>query len=307
MSIPTFIGQHTPGVPGFPDYTVDLASAELPCGASWIGSVLLELGVPTFNPWGADTRDEWQAMSDGRFRYQRPDEGWSRLLPGLRHGREFRFMASPVPRLGHHWPGQYARLPALLVVRDPRDALYSAWRRERALGALPAVIDFQAFLRWPFRQWMLSWTAYLCLHTAAWRRFMRQHGGLVLRFEDFKANPMAEARKVLDWLQLPVSDDHLQIAVATSDHQQIKHAEANLLATGVAPSAMLAGGVAEEWRTHYTPALHAALPDWLWRCYLPMGYAPAHPGIAAAPPDLDALRQVAATIPLPLDQLSDLL
>ena len=37
--------QH-PGRPGYPDYDVDIVSAELPCGAAWLATALLELGVP---------------------------------------------------------------------------------------------------------------------------------------------------------------------------------------------------------------------------------------------------------------------
>lgn len=307
MSAPTFISQSTPGIERFPNYTVDLASAELPCGASWIGNVLLELGVPIFKPWGADTRDEWKALGDRCFRYQRPDQGWRRLLPSLHHGRLYDFRAAPVPRLGHHWPGQYPPLPALLIVRDPRDALYSAWRREKALGTLATDVDFPSFLQHSFRHWPLSWVAYLSLHTLAWRRVIQRSGGLLLRFEDFKAHPKVEARRVLDWLQLTVGDDELDRAIAASDHPQIKRAESALLAAGVAPSALLAGGLAEEWRRHYTPALHAALPDWLWRCYEPLGYVPAHPGLPTARPDGEALRRVAEAIPLPPEHLSDLL
>lgn len=72
MTVPSFVSQDAPELPGFARYSVDLASAELPCGASWIANVLLELGVPIFNPWGADTRAEWQALGAVAFATSAP-------------------------------------------------------------------------------------------------------------------------------------------------------------------------------------------------------------------------------------------
>ncbi|GMU43483.1 MAG: hypothetical protein DYH17_01480 [Xanthomonadales bacterium PRO6] len=275
--------QTHPQMPGVGAYDVDIASAELPCGASWIGNVLLELGVGLWHPWGADSVGEWRPLGGDRFRYERADEGWTRLLPGLRHGREFRFRAGPVPRLGHHWPCQYPPLPVLLVVRDPRDALYSAWRRERARGAVAG--DFAHFVASPFRDWPLSWAGCYTLHTRAWLQQIATHGGRTLRFEDFKQAPLAAAAEVAAMLAIDVDGVQLQTAVAASTHTQVRAAEDRLLARGVAPVALLAGGQREEWRGHFDAAMHAALPSWLWETFAPLGYVPEHPGAATPPPD----------------------
>ena len=304
MSVPSFVSQDAPELPGFARYSVDLASAELPCGASWIANVLLELGVPIFNPWGADTRAEWQALGGRRFRYQRADAGWTRLLPGLRHGREFCFRADPVPRLGHHWPGLYPALPTLLIVRDPRDALYSAWRRERALGALGPEVEFPQFLHLPFRHWPLSWSAYLALHTAAWARQWQRQSGLLLRFEDCKRDPCGQASRVLHWLGISASDHAIRAAVETSAHREVQRAEAKLLATGVAPVALLAGGIAEEWRQHYRVDWHAELPDYLWAVFEALGYRAEHSGRPATLPDAPQLTALAEQIGIPVESLA---
>lgn len=281
--------QTHPQMPGVGAYDLDIASAELPCGASWIGSVLLELGVGLWHAWGADSSGEWQALGGSRWRYQRVDEGWTRLLPGLRHGREFRLRKRPVPRLGHHWPGQYPALPALLVVRDPRDALFSAWRRERAAGNVDPDIDFAAFVASPFRHWPLSWAGYLALHTQAWRAVVARRG-LVLRFEDCKRAPLEAATRVLDFLGLRVSRAQLLAAVAASEHREVAAAEQRLLDLGIAPTRLLASGTAEEWRGHFAMDMHAALPAWLWRAFAPLGYRPLTVG-SDAPPGATGLRE----------------
>lgn len=284
-----FRGQKQPGMPGYRHFDVDIASAELPCGASWIANVLLELGLPIFHPWGADTRAEWHCLGLRRFRYRRADEGWRRLLPGLRDQRVFEFRARPLPRVGHHWPRQYRPLPAILVVRDPRDALYSAWRRERKLGALPAEVPFIDFINAPFRHWPLSWAGYLALHAQSWLRQIERDGGLVLRFEDFKLQPLEEAQRVLDFLRIRIRPGQLELAAAASDHRQIEAAEAELLARGGVPSALLAGGTTEEWRTHFTADLHAALPQWIWPVFEAIGYQREHAGADLPRPGLEAL------------------
>ncbi len=292
MSAPLeWCSQARPEMPGFPRHTLDIASAELPCGASWLGNLLLELRIPIFHPWGANTRAEWHCRGLRRFRYQRPDEGWRRLLPALRHGRVFNFRKSPVPRLGHHWPGHYSPdLPAILVVRDPRDALYSAWRRERALGALAADLAFVDFIDAPFRNWPLSWSGYYAAHTAAWLDFIHASGGLLLRFEDFKRTPLRQAQRILDYLRVRVPPQHLYAAVAASEHGEIARAEHELLARGSVPSALLAGGRVEEWRTHYTDTTHAAIPDWIWPVFAGCGYVAARSGKPGLPPDPRTLR-----------------
>lgn len=294
----TWRAQQQPPWPAFARYSVDIVSPELPCGASWIGNVLLELGVPIWDPWGADTRGEWQHDGARRFRYQRADEGWRRLLPALQHGREFAFRDHPVPRLGHHWPGQYAALPALLVVRDPRDALYSAWRRERALGALPADMPFAQFVDAPFRTWPVSWAAYLSLHTARWQTQLTRSGGLILRFEAFKRDPLTQARRVLAMLKLDVDDSELARALRASDHANVRQAEADLLAQGRVRSALLAGGQPEEWRTHFDCTMHAALPAWLWQVFAPLGYLPEHPGSRTPAPSAAQLHALHDFIPV---------
>ncbi len=276
-------------MPGYRQYEVDIASAELPCGASWIANVLLELGLPIFNPWGADTRAEWHCLGLRRFRYRRADEGWRRLLPGLRDQRLFDLRARPLPRVGHHWPRQYRPLPAILVIRDPRDALYSAWRRERKLGAIPAELSFIDFINAPFRHWPLSWAGYLALHTESWLRQVGSGGGLVLRFEDFKARPLEQAERVLDFLRVRTRPGQVEHAVVASDHAQIQTAEAELLARGSVPSALLAGGAVDEWRTHFDADAHAALPQWIWPVFESIGYQPELIGAELPRPGLEVL------------------
>ena len=284
--------QRRPDRPGFPRYHVDLASAELPCGASWLGNLLLEIGVPIWDPWGADTRSEWKCIGHRRFRYQREDEGWRRLLPGLVHERVYNFRKGPVPRLGHHWPRQYSTLPAILVVRDPRDALFSAWRRERSLSAISPDLSFVDFINSPFRTWPFSWAAYLSLHTAAWSAQIANVGGMLLRFEDFKRKPLEQARRVLSFLGLRAHSHALERAIAASDHAQIKCAEANLIQRRSVPMALLAGGQVEEWRSHYAAEMHARLPNWIWRVFEPLGYQPLIAGSDLPPPSSGEIAQI---------------
>jgi len=291
--------QDAPQMPGFCDYTLDIVSPELPCGASWLGNFLLELRVPMWHPWGADTADEWEWLGADRFRYQRRDEGWRRLLPALTHGREFSFCEHPTPRLGHHWPGHYAPLPAILVVRDPRDSLYSAWRRERALGNLGSEIDFCAFTDAPFRNAPTTWSAYFALHLAAWHARIRISGGLVLRFEDFKHNPLLEAQRVLRFLSINASAATLKRALDASTHAAIARAESELLANGTVPSALLAGGIADEWRTHFTPDMLAAIPDWAWARFERFGYTREYAGSPAAAPTASEIQNLLDFLEVP--------
>jgi hypothetical protein len=288
--------QETPGRPGHPRFDVDVVSPELPCGAAWLASALLELDVPLWKPWGLRDEALWEAVAPATWRHVCPGSPWSRVVPGLTHGREFRFRSTPVPRFTHSWPGQLAALPAtVLFVRDPRDALYSAWRRARRMGQIGEV-DFESFLASPYHHYPLSWARWLALFLAVWRDALTERRHLIVRFEDTKADPLATLRGALAFLGMDVSEADAQRACGAADHGTAAAIERRLVADGVVPSPILAGGVPYEYRNHFTPRMHAALgPDIALPCAW-LGYEapPREVGDARPFADLDREALLAA-------------
>ena len=242
--------QHRPGRNGYDDYDVGIASPELPCGAAWLASCLFELGVPLWKPWGIDDRASWQHIGGRRWRYHHPGNSWSRLVPGLIDGRSMRFLPRPVPQFTHAWPGQLPLPPRLILfVRDPRDALYSHWQRQRRLG-VDCGDSASEFLIRPTSGIQLPPRVWLGLFLAAWKVAATSRPTLIVRFEEAKAGPVETLSKVLSFLELRTSTRSIVRAVGASTHARTVEAENNLLQQGIVNSGILGPGIPFAHRQH---------------------------------------------------------
>lgn len=252
--------QETPGRPDYPRFDVEVISPELPCGVAWLASAMIELDVPLWKPWGLRDDRLWLRLGHARYRHVCRGSPWSRVVAGFQHNREFRFRSTPVPRFSHGWPGLLAPLPAvILFVRDPRDALYSGWRRARRSGELRGGVDFESFVAAPYHHYPMSWGRWLALFLALWRHELAGRRHLVVRFEDVKADPIGMLRRTLAFLGMEVGDRALARACVVAEHANVKRIEENLVAMGVVPSPLLARGEPFEYRRHFTPRMEAAL------------------------------------------------
>lgn len=249
-----------PMPPDYPGYDVEVLSPELPCGASWLANCLLELGVPLWNPWGFDTRAEWERLGPLRYRYAAATLPWRQTLPALRAGREFLFLLRPVPRFSHRWPTELsAGHPVILFVRDPRDALYSEWLRQVRNGGPAPAATFEAFLESPYHHHPYTFRDYPLLFLRACREVLVGRHALIVRFEDYRAEPLRTLECVARFLGLNVAEPRLAAAAASSDFTVLKRIENELEATGELPRQFNRRGMAYEYRVSYTPDMHAAL------------------------------------------------
>jgi hypothetical protein len=241
LFIPDPRDQQRPGRHGYDAFDVTVASPELPSGASWLASCLLELGVPLWKPWGIDDRESWLRAGGGRWRYRFPGSGWSRLVPGLVDGRCFRFRRQPVPRFTHAFPGQLpldSRL--VLFVRDPRDALHSEWRRRQRSGQPSSL---QGFLQRPLDGWQLQRAVYLACFLGAWLAVASHRPTLLVRFEDSKRSPERTLRDVLAFLGMTVPARARARALAASEQQHVAEAERRLIDSGTVATPLLGTGL----------------------------------------------------------------
>jgi hypothetical protein len=230
-----------PERPGFDRYDIDLVSPEAPCGAAWLVNCLLELGIAAWKPWGSDDRAHWQNLDRFRYRYAGGDNGWSRVLPALSAGREFDFRPDHCVRAHHTWPGLYpAATHRLLFVRDPREALYSAWQRQLRTRA-DAAPDFTAFCMSRFFHYPISWLDYLLLFLRVWRRASERDGAKILRFEDYRRDALATLLDVTGYLGITVKPEAAQRAVDASAVERIEAEDRRLLAAGVVDALIVRG------------------------------------------------------------------
>lgn len=277
--MPPFIAdtnrQHQPEREGYDHYDVTIASPELPCGAAWLASCLLELGVPLWKPWGIDDGSSWQHIQGRRWRYQFPGSAWSRLVPGLIDERKFRFLSSPVPQFTHAWPGQLPLAPRLILfVRDPRDSLYSNWQRLRRIG-IESGHSLNEFLLKPTTGIELPPRVWLGYYLGAWKAASASRPTLIVRFEDAKTRPVETLRKVLDFLRLRKSARSIVRAIRASSHARTLEAENRLLQRGVVDTGILGPGIPFAHR-HHAREERVALDVRLARVARWYGYEDAH-------------------------------
>jgi hypothetical protein len=278
-----------PDRPGYARYDIDLASPELPCGAAWLVNCLLELGIPAWKPWGLDDRAHWQLLDDGRYRYVGGDNGWSRVLPALRDGRTFAFRTGRCARVHHVWPDVYPAAPyRLLFVRDPCDALYSAWRRRAA----PDDLDFRGFCTSGYFHYPLSWLDYLRLFLRVWRRAAERDRVKIVRFEDYRRDAAATLADVVAWLGLDVTAAALAHAVEASSVALARAEDRRLLGLGVVDRPLVRGAPPGECAREVDAATHAWLrshfaDSCVWLGY-PLAPTLARPRQGPPPGDLHA-------------------
>jgi len=255
--------------------TVHVVSPQFPCGAAWLANALLELRVRIDDLWGYDTAREWQDLGEGRRRYVAADLPWLQTLACLRLERVFAFRPDHLARFSHAYPWQ---LPVcgktVYMLRDPRDALYSEWRRARQNEGLPASVDLPAFLAQSFRCGPISNAEMLRLHLRAWLSVRSTQALYLLRFEDWKRDPLGQLEQVCRWIGLPTQPKELTQAAQTSDVSHLQRIEQNLLSADPRGRQFNRAGKVFEWRNCWQPAWVAGL-DARWQPLLrALGYAP---------------------------------
>lgn len=265
--------QQTPGLVEYPEYDVDIVSPELPCGSAWLVNCLLELDVPVFKPWNANVPGEWEALGNYHYRYASAEEPWQRSLPALQHGRRFHFLAQPVPRVQHVWPYFYpGTAKTIFFVRDPRDALYSAWRRQRGTNPVAKDVDFAAFASGRYHHYPLTWSEYVLLFLRLWQAALAEREYLVLRYEDYRHDAAATLHRAVEFLGMKVDAVALHRAAQLSTFERLQRIEADLLACGAIDRPLNRAGCAYEYRHCFDAAMHCALGPRFASVYAWLGY-----------------------------------
>jgi hypothetical protein len=241
---------------------VDVISPQFPCGAAWLANALLELGVFLPDLWGFDTAAEWRHDADGSACYVATHGPWQQTLASLQPGRRFMFRRQPQARFSHAFPWQHAAgVPMILVVRDPRDAIHSEWQRHRRNRGLQESLP--QFATRPFEGGPIGNLDLLWLHLSCWLYADPSPPPLLLRFEDFKRDPLGQLQRVCDWLGLDADHAAQKRAASASDVSRLQRVEADLLREDESARQFNRRGMPYEWREQWPPEWHHCLgPQW---------------------------------------------
>src|SRR5262249_5779632 len=139
-----------------------------------------------------------------------PDDGATRLhgsaapiqkwLPALERRQRFVFRDDVEVEYVQDFPTATAAdaSAALLFVRDPRDAIHSAYRRSQPDLSLDSFVGF------PHPQTLLDRASHWAFFVRAWSELP---GIRTFRFEDYKSNDHDTLRAALDHLEIDASPD----------------------------------------------------------------------------------------------------
>ena len=257
----------------YADFTVDVISPELPCGVAWLANCLLELNVPVWQPWDIQIENEWQRLAPFHYQYKAKLQPWKQTLPALQYLRKYHFEPAHAARFRHQWPFEYEPPRRLIFfVRDPRDALYSQWRR--ALHNEPALnLSFEAFIHSPYHHYPISFREYQFLFLKLWKKHLRRFDHLIVRFEDYKMDAGQTLRKVLYFLDLEATQEQITRSIARSDFSVVKQIEDLLETNDSLKRRFNYAGMASEYKKSYTPLMHDCLGSEFDEIYQWLGYA----------------------------------
>lgn len=254
-------------------------------GASLIGNILLELGLGYVDPYS-------EAIGEDGSTTVVPDwEQYRTRLPAMaaldRSRADGSQSTDGAPATGgprstggtprffknHLYPSEYADVAvrgAVVLVRDPRDAVYSSYQWFRGFSPVwmpdkpKAQGDFEDFLDGigingepPIPHWEAFYRTWL----DALDGF---DASLVITFEDLKADPVGTTSRLLETFGLPVDTDAVSRAAERSSFASMRAHEdrvAGGAGDGAAPRINRRGKVGE-WQEWYgDPALAARFQE----------------------------------------------
>ena len=197
-------------------------------GTTWTRHVLCNL--ISLNEWnGADVESVLDATM--------PALGANDLFRSWPHATMPR-----VVKTHHRYSPLFRKIPAINIIRDPRDVMVSRYhliRDKRDEMAEP----FDRFIR-DARHGLESWFK----HFVSWR----PHSILVLRYEDMLADPHREFGRLLDTLGVERRDEMLQEAIVRSSFRSLQLAEKRRKPSVPQDGLFFRSGSSGAWRERFS-------------------------------------------------------
>lgn len=190
-----------------------LISPREPSGATWLINCLLELGIKTYrnsNP------SMW--IKSGRHYQLSPHEDiLKKWLPALWDHPVVSFRYDIEVEWSHVWPAPVVNdFQVIFFTRDPRDSLFSRYKRESPEQT------FEEFIHFPDVDTLLDKAHNWRLFNLSWMAHPRQK---VFRFEDYKDNDAEVLASVLDFIGLEYPPLAVKQALAASTFLRAAEAE----------------------------------------------------------------------------------
>lgn len=186
------------------------ASPIVPSGVSWLVNCFLELGI---NHGG----HEWWDYRNGKYYLKKEKESYKKWLPALNRYESFDFRDDLEVNYIHDWPlKKYETYPIIFFVRDPRDALFSAYKRYND------EITFHEYTQCLDNATDVSTIDSWSLFTKCWLTHKKVK---VARFEDYRSDAKKLLGDILDFLNIEVDNRLIEKAVEESTFEKAAYYE----------------------------------------------------------------------------------
>lgn len=251
---------------------INLVSPPFACGVAWLVNLMLALDIRASNagfPGHWHERGKHSQIDDQVLAHLK----WH--LPVLHQRGDFCFREAIDIVWEHRLDfACHTPCPTILFVRDPRDAVYSIYRRQ-----YEAHYGFLEYLGrpdiWPdhfpglFRLPPFETYAY---YVSFWLAMEACTPLLVVRFEDAKADPIGTAERVLGFLGVTRTRSEIDLAIESSSFNSARQAMTAMARETGRDFLTARKGQAGEWRQVYDPASLARVTGPVEETMLRLGY-----------------------------------
>ena len=191
-----------------------IVSPKEPCGVTWLINCLLIVKIKCYpmRPF-----QMWESLGDNRFKLIQENDNLKMWLPALSEYDEFVFRDDIEICWTHEWPSEAtSKSKIIYFIRDPRDALFSSYRRENHHLKYAEYADILDPVL------LLNAVDYWKLFNTFWLN----HKDLkVFRFEDYKQDSRKVLDDVLKWCSVVAVEDEILLALESSTPERAQIAE----------------------------------------------------------------------------------
>lgn len=237
-----------------------IVSPPFACGVAWLVNALLHMNMKVTNP--NFLPDHWKEIEGSSTMSERAASHLMWHLPVLHERKDFKFPEAMEGLWEHRLAFEgLGASPTILFVRDPRDAIYSLYRRNYT-----QFFRFETFLNrpdeWPdhfpglFQLPPMETYAYFC---AFWIAMSKHMPVKLVRFEDVKTSPNQVLREVLSFLGVSRTDSEIELAIQSSSFDSAKRAMINMEKATSQKFMTARAGQVSEWRTSYSLLAKASI------------------------------------------------
>ena len=214
-----------------------LISPREPSGATWLINCFLELGIKTFR---YSTEGMWHKQGN-EYVLNQHETILKKWLPCLWLKENFKFRSDTEIQWTHEWPTKdHDSHKVIFFTRDPKDSLYSRYRRERPQQS------FIEFMNFPDTDSLLNKIDHWNLFTLAW---LEHSNHKVFRFEDYKTDARNVLKTAVSFIGVKFSSAEIERAVRRSSFEKAVEAESRYREINPNdPELINRGGIVGEWK-----------------------------------------------------------